>query len=247
MVSTPAYGGHVTTNYVNSFVRTQAEMPDYIQLVLNLYPGDSLITRGRNTMAAQFLASDCDAMLFIDADIGWDPHHITRLIGSKRDVIGGVYPIKEFIWDKLIQAVKDNPEAAGYDDVAPHSMNLVTNGIGKPNHLGYAPVYELGTGFMLIQRHVFEKMMEHYPDMWYTTDRRNGENFKVFNFFDAFVVEAKGIQKNEDGTEEEVTSKRYLSEDYAFCALWRQMGGETWVDVGTNMLSHQGSYTWGQP
>ena len=243
MIGTPAYGGHVTTNYMNSVVRAMEELPDYITLVLNTYPGDSLITRGRNTMVAQFLATDCDALLFIDADIGFDPHHITRLIGANRDVVGGVYPIKEIAWDRMIAAVHDNPAAKTYDDVAMHSLNLVTNGIGKPDINGYSPVYELGTGFMLIQRHVFEKLAVHYPDLNYMTDRRGGENVSMHNFFDAFMVTVTG--KDADGNE--ISQRRYLSEDYGFCALWRGMGGEIFVDTGTNMLSHSGSYTFGLP
>ena len=179
MIGTPAYGGNVTTTYMNSYVRALSQMPDYIELVLNTYPGDSLITRGRNTMVSQFLATDCDALLFIDADIGFDHHHITRLIGAGKDVVGGVYPIKEIAWDRLIAAVHENPESKTYDDVAMHSVHLVTNGVGKPNINGYAPVFEIGTGFMLIQRHVFDKMAEFYPDLNYTTDLRNAQNVVV--------------------------------------------------------------------
>lgn len=243
MLATPAYGGRVTTVYMNSVVKAMASMPPDIQLVLNTYPGDSLITRGRNTMVAQFLDSDCDAILWIDADIGFDPHHILRLVEAKKDVIAGVYPIKEYLWDKIVQAVKDNPDAQGFEDVAAQGVNIVVNGIGQPDENGIAPVAEVGTGFMLIQRSVFERMMQHYPDRHYLTDRRLGEQFTVWNFFDAFSVTIKGT----DAEGNHFERNRYLSEDYAFCALWRGMGGEIFVDVGTNMLSHQGDHIWGLP
>jgi hypothetical protein len=243
MVGTPAYGNHVTTNYLNSIIRAMDLMPDYIELIVNCYGGDSLITRGRNTMVAQFLSSDCDALLFVDADIGFDPHHIIRLVGAKKDVIAAIYPIKQINWDGLIEAVHANPDSAHYEDVAHRSLSLVTNGIQQPNQLGFSRAYEMGTGFMLIQRHVFLKMREKYPTLNYTTDMRSESNVVVDNFFDAFV--ANYVGKDADG--KEIEMRRYLSEDYGFCALWRDMGGEVWADVGTTMLSHHGSYTYGQP
>ena len=35
-------------------------------------------------------------------------------------------------------------------------------------------------------------------------------------------------------------SKRYLSEDYAFCRRWQQMGGEIYIDI-TATLGHIGN------
>jgi hypothetical protein len=37
-------------------------------------------------------------------------------------------------------------------------------------------------------------------------------------------------------------SRRYLSEDYTFCRLWQQMGGEVFLDPRTG-LNHVGHYT----
>lgn len=243
MLATPAYGGNVTANYMQSVVYAMQALPEHIELVVNVFSGDSLITRARNTMVAQFLASDCDALLWVDADIGFDPEHIVRLVGAGKDVVAGVYPIKEYHWDNIVQAAQANPLATGYEHVAGAGMQYVTNGFGKPNDHGYAPVYEVGTGFMLIQRRVFETLASFYPDRHYVTDRRQGEQEEVWNFFDAFTITLSG----KDDAGNDIKINRYLSEDYAFCALWREAGGEIWVDVASNVLTHQGTHTWGRP
>ncbi len=38
-------------------------------------------------------------------------------------------------------------------------------------------------------------------------------------------------------------SERYLSEDYAFCRRWRDLGGRIYVDTQSK-LTHHGSYTY---
>jgi hypothetical protein len=39
-------------------------------------------------------------------------------------------------------------------------------------------------------------------------------------------------------------SGRYLSEDYAFCRRWRDMGGKIWVDLDCKLV-HLGQHLFG--
>jgi hypothetical protein len=83
---------------------------------------------------------------------------------------------------------------------------------------------------MLIRREVLEKMVESFPQLKYTNDVTGYFNGTNDNFFYAFfdcIIDEK--------------SKRYLSEDYAFCQRWLQLGGDIWVDLLCD-LSHCGSY-----
>lgn len=80
------------------------------------------------------------------------------------------------------------------------------------------PVDYAGTGFMMIRRHVFDDMKKRYPERIY------GD---CFSWFDPRV----------DGDV-------YLSEDYAFCQDWREMGGEIILDP-TIRLTHYGTFGYG--
>ena len=88
-------------------------------------------------------------------------------------------------------------------------------------------VHDAPTGFMVIKRSVFEKMMAAYPRVELRLRQRlqPGKQRPALP-----LLRLHGRSR----------SKRYLSEDYTFCYLWRQIGGEVYVDVQSN-LTHQGA------
>ena len=68
---------------------------------------ESLITRARNTLVAQFL-DQCDKnpeehthLMFIDADISFPAQSIKRMIDYDKDIVTGVYPRKSIDWNKI--------------------------------------------------------------------------------------------------------------------------------------------------
>jgi hypothetical protein len=77
-------------------------------------------------------------------------------------------------------------------------------------------VAEAPTGLMCIKRQVLSKMMAQYPNLRYVPDGSwTPERAALcYRFFDVMVDEKTG---------------RYLSEDYAFCRRWRDMGGRVHV------------------
>ena len=93
-VATPCFGGQVTTAYANSMLKLQtacrAQSVDFEWLMLG---GDALITRARADLVAHFLERpDATHLLFIDADIGFEPAQVFRLLAFDADVTAGVYP-----------------------------------------------------------------------------------------------------------------------------------------------------------
>ena len=108
---------------------------------------ESLITRGRNTMVSTFLKGDYERLMFIDADIEFDPDDVGKLWNLDKDVAVGAYPMKR----------KDSPLSAWRDG------KLVSiEGETEPFKVDYA-----GTGFMMIKRGVFEKMRQKLPHLWH--------------------------------------------------------------------------------
>ena len=81
--------------------------------------GDALITRARANLMTLFLDDPTAThFLFVDADIGFTPEQVFRLIESGADVVAGVYPIKRVNWDK---AQADRSRASGRNCRRPRS------------------------------------------------------------------------------------------------------------------------------
>src|ERR1700739_2749309 len=96
-IATPCFGGQVSSIYAASLFKLQRaprEIPE-IEVGVHLRDGDALITRARADLVALFL-DDAAAthLLFVDADIGFEPDQVMRLIACGADMVAGAYPIK---------------------------------------------------------------------------------------------------------------------------------------------------------
>src|SRR3981189_3073279 len=103
MVTPPCFGGQVSSIYAGSIFHLQRAVrlrPD-IDLSILMREGDALITRARANLVTLFLDNpSATHLLFVDADIGFTPDQVFRLIESEADVVAGIYPIKRVNWDK---------------------------------------------------------------------------------------------------------------------------------------------------
>src|ERR1700712_5268443 len=122
-VATPCFGGQVSSIYAGSIFHLQRAVrsrPDFDLTVL-MRDGDALITRARANLVTLFLNDPTTThLLFVDADIGFTPHQVFRLIESGADVVAGAYPIKRVNWEKAkraIDAKRPNVAAAALDYV----------------------------------------------------------------------------------------------------------------------------------
>src|ERR1700752_2069553 len=121
VVATPCFGGQVSSIYASSIFALQRAVHGMSNLGLKvlLRDGDGLITRARANLVAMFLDDpDATHFLFIDADIGFKPEQVFRLIECGADVVAGCYPIKRVNWEKAkrgIAADRPNLPAASLD------------------------------------------------------------------------------------------------------------------------------------
>ncbi len=162
VVATPCFGGQVSSIYASSIFQLQRAVRSLsnMDLKIELSDGDALITRARANLVTLFLDDPAAThLLFVDADIGFTPDQVFRLIESGADVVAGVYPIKRVNWDKAKRAIdgkRPNVPAAALDYVLE---------INDPDHVavvnGFTRVRYAGTGFLMIRRHVLEKMCAH--------------------------------------------------------------------------------------
>lgn len=140
-IAMPCYGGQLTESTFMSFVKfgnaaRQLGMDWTIETMVN----ESLISRARNTLTAKFLHNaESTHLMFIDADIGWEPWHLLVLLNRDVDMIGGLYPMKSF------------------------PIKWVVNGFegAEEGPEGLQEVSKAGTGFLLTKRAVFDVMKNH--------------------------------------------------------------------------------------
>jgi len=182
---------------------------------------ESLITRARNGMAYDFMQSDATHLMFIDADLSFDP----------KDIICGLYPKKEINWKLVHDAVK---QGVDYKDLGNYTGSFVVNLVGgvmeSTGHINQPmEIDNGGTGFMLIKRNVFDTLKPLVPT--YTNDMilivdKNPVKKIIHEFFDTSIDE---------------DTNRLLSEDYHFCKIARKAGFKVYAAPWAN-LTHSGTY-----
>ena len=231
VVATPCFGGQVSTIYASSIFALQQAVQSLsnVKLKVHLRDGDALITRARANLVTLFLDDpSATHLLFVDADIGFTPAQVFRLIETGADVVAGCYPIKRVNWDKAQRAM-----ASGSANLASASLDYVLE-LDNPDHVrvvnGFTRVRYAGTGFLMIRRHVLERMCAHpaYAPLQFHREHSLDELAGSKNRFALFECM---IDPANDGT--------YLSEDFAFCKRWTDIGGEIWADLESR-LDHVG-------
>lgn len=235
-VATPMYGGMAHGMYIKSCLDLQALCAQYgIEVRFSFIFNESLITRARNYLVDEFLrAEGYTHLLFIDADIHYDPRDVIACLALDKDVIGGPYPKKSIKWGAVKEAVKRHPniEAGELEKVAGDFVFNPAPGTEKFSVAEPIEVLEIGTGFMMVKREVFNRFKEAYPEFSYRPDHVGQVNFDgtryIHAYFDTVIDRKRTIIM--DGVEKEVGgSDRYLSEDYMFCQWWRRLGGQIWL------------------
>src|SRR5690606_33321512 len=96
MVATPTYTGELTHRYVDSLMAATVYcLYHKVELELRIVAGASLIQYARNQLVREFLEDESFThLMWIDADVGFDPRAIVKLLDHDKDVVGGVYPMK---------------------------------------------------------------------------------------------------------------------------------------------------------
>jgi hypothetical protein len=205
-IAMPCYGGMLTESTFMSFIKwanTARQLG--IDWTLETMVNESLISRARNTLTAKFLdMPDSTHLFFVDADIGWEPWHLLVLLNRDVDIIGGLYPMKTMPIKWVVNGFEGAEEGSD----------------------GLQEVSKAGTGFLLMKKHVFEKLNKHPAVKQYKNDIGLDPKFDKYlkTYFDTAVRQ-----------------NRYYSEDWTFCENWRDIGGKVYVDKRV-LLRHSGSY-----
>jgi hypothetical protein len=235
VIATPCFGGMVSQSYMLSVIRliSYAKSAGF-DVSLRLLGYDALISRARSTLVAAFLDNPTAThLLFVDADIGFEPQQVERLLRLDKDFTGALYPLKSIDWDLIPQRCVTGGEAVPHAALS-YVGTFYPETDRKQDGDFVTGVYA-GGGFQLLRRNALRKMIAAYPQTHFRSvhgmpmsgargDTSHSAN--LYALFDCIIDPETGA---------------YLSEDYSFCLRWRKTGGEIWLDT-TSKLTHTGPY-----
>ena len=228
LVVTPAYGGLAYVGYISGLLNLERVCREKnIKIDYEFCYNESLIPRARNTLTDLFYnKTDYTHLLFLDADIQFDGEDIIKMLDYDKPLVGGVYPKKSINWEKITELVNKNNEneltCENIQAIVKDSVVILLDDPTINLNDDFIETKYAGTGILLIQRIVLDKMRESFPNDVYT----RGGNTDFFRYFDTEL---------KDGI--------YLSEDYWFCDRWRQLGGKVYLYTKFR-CRHWGTYAY---
>jgi len=227
------YGGMCTSEYTQSLLNLSeaANKSEGVKLTTIFLGNESLIQRGRNTIAHHFMnIPDATHLLFIDADIKFRVEDVVKLIQADKSLIIGPVALKGYNWDEIRSAAIN-----GEYDIQKTGGVFNINKLPNVDMVDENEPFEIehgGNAFMMIRRDVFETLKPHTPI--YTNGGRSlPDGVEIKDYF--------RVEINKD-------TNHLLSEDYFLCHSYRQVGGKVWcapwVETG-HFGSHlfNGKYT----
>ena len=170
-------------------------------------------------------------LLFVDADHGYKPELILDMLAFDKPIVGTVYPARDIdfgtIWSmaRTLEA-SDKLQSLSSRYVLPP---FVRDGEGQViRQGGFVRATMAGTGIMLIQRGVFERMAELPGLMGRGADVmvRDGFSGRLLQCFRP-IIQGDNLP---------------LGEDLSFCKRWVETcDGEIWVNV-EHEIQHVGPF-----
>ena len=226
-VCVPAYGCRLCIDMVACLLRLRYEgMRRGIPVTVRMVGNESLIPRARSMMAGDFLHNTkATHMLFIDADIVFNPEDVFEMLLADKDVVCGIYAKKAVDWERIHapQYASEPVCQRGID----FNINFDSNDLrfeGK-----FCRVLDAATGFMLIKRGTIATLADRFAFLTCVNDMPAGGMVdtlpRYVAIFDCMI---------------DPESRRYLSEDYAFSRRVQWCGLEVWCMM-TAATGHIGS------
>lgn len=167
-IGIPAYDFKVSLKLAVSLAKLAQQLPQHgIDLQIGSICGCSVVSRARNLLVKDFLDSSCTDLMFIDADINFEPDHVLRLMAWAGDprmaIVGGVPRTRKT--NKVYIAQLDQDD----EGLTMNSMGLVR-------------AKRIATAFMLIRREVLERLVSENPQWNYYDHSTDRHLNAVFDF-----------------------------------------------------------------
>lgn len=232
LLATPAHDWSVTVTYTESLLAAVGQLQGAIELK-PAFIGATLVAHARNAFATRVLEDPSFThLLFIDADMGFSPAAIQRMVAFDREFVGCIAPRRDMDLDRMhrISRQVEDPERAKLVAQDYATTALIPSTVeGKTGFMvedGFVQAERIGMGLTLIKRSALERLRDAYPDLSAPASGRYkamGVRETVCQLFES-LQGANGL---------------YQSEDFSFCERWRSLGGEIWVCID-ELVTHVG-------
>lgn len=168
LLTTPAYESNVHCEYMRSVLRLQETCREAnVDLHVYVGPGSSLVPRARNQLATAFLQRPrYTHLLFVDADMSFEPDDIVTMLRFDRPIVGGLYYKKTFRTDRALESPWSVESLVPVPDPVPSEDGP------------FVRAETLGTGVLLIRRDALETLARTTPTY------RTREDESIYLFFD---------------------------------------------------------------
>lgn len=217
LLCTPTLG-QVKTGYFTSVLRTVHHvntLPDIHLEILTV--NNQLTQRARNILTHYFMKDKkYTHLFFVDSDIEFSPEDFIKVATSGKPINCALYPNKVYYW---------TPErcAKGRDFLVNFSARVNTNKMGETDvssfdkESGLCEIDLVATGFVCIERGVFEKLQDKVETFKY-----NLNNERMHDYWNCKIIDDE-----------------WMTEDYVFSRLARDSGYTLYSDL-TVQLTHIG-------
>ena len=135
------------------------------------------ISYARNILTGRFMDSKKDYLLFVDADVEFEPECALRMLIAQKDIVCTPYRIKT-----------NDPSVVKYTTTVEDNKNV------KILPGGLVEIRQGPAGMMMIHKRVFEKLMKERPDLEIQTHQHKDlfpKDIKIFSFWDCIFKDGK--------------------------------------------------------
>lgn len=192
--------GTVTLKYHCSMLHTIRTLDQFRTPFQLFYRSGASIDRVRNLLVKDALDASFGAthVLWVDSDQGWEPEHVYRLLWHRKPVVG-VASIKK-VGTPEFAVVLEDFQRVQYER-------------------GLLDVQGVGTGFLLVERSVFEGLFQAHPELR-IQDEGSSQSKNHYALFQTALDERNHL----------------VGEDLTFCRRYRDAGGRIYVDPHVDLV-----------
>lgn len=168
--------GSVLPAFAASLARLTADLVNWRIVHAVLAVEDSLVTSGRDRIAAAFLASPSTHLLMLDGDIRFTSADVLRLILAGKPLVAGPYRLKD----------DSGKFVVNFDADARHGGPIEWDAQTRTVAADWA-----GTGFLLIARQVFDAIAAADLAPVYRQPDPDGREVELRAYFEQQVVDRR--------------------------------------------------------